>query len=190
MEAVPRTAFVAERHAALAFKDIALPGERGTSVPEPELVARLLAGSRLEPQHRVLLVGLGAGYTAAILSHLVREVLALDRIPSLVAAAVQRFAAVGRTNVAVACADGLAPTEGAPFDRILLVGAIDRPPEAVWTRLKPGGAIIHARNDGPHMVGPQFLLRVEKQSDGIGRQAVLGPSRLAELRRGVVRADS
>lgn len=189
MEAVPRTAFVAERYAALAFKDIALPAERGQSVPEPFLVARLLAGGGLEAQHRVLLVGLGAGYTTAVLSHLVREVLAVDRMPSLVTGAAQRLTSLGRTNVAVDCADGLDLAGDDLFDRILLLGAIDRPPEGLWQRLKPDGAILHARNDGAHMLGPQFLLRVEKQADGIGRQAVLGPSRLAELRRGVVRID-
>lgn len=189
MEAVPRTAFVAERHAALAFKDIALPAERGQSVPEPLLVARLLAGSRLDGAHRVLLVGLGAGYTAAVLSHLVREVVAVDRVPSLVVAAASRFAALGRTNIATACADGLALAGDDLFDRILLLGAIDRPPDVLWARLKPDGSIVHARNSGAHMEGPQFLLRVEKQADGIGRQAVLGPSRLAELRHGVVGID-
>ena len=186
MEAVSRGDFVAPRFAALAFKDIVLPADRGQSVPEPITVARLLAGGRLDAGQRILLVGLGAGYTAAVLSHLVREVVALERLPSLAAGAANRFVALGVTNITVRCADGLAPEEDGLFDRVLLLGAIDQPPESLWSCLKPDGVIVHARNDGPHLDGPQFLVRVEKQADGIGRQAVLGPSRLAELRRGVV----
>ena len=186
MEAVPRAAFVADRYAALAARDIALPAERGQSVPEPLMVARLLAGSRLEARHRVLLVGLGAGYTTAVLSHLVREVVAVDRLASLVAAAAQRFVALGRDNIEVRCGDGLVPTGGELFDRILLLGSLEQPPLAIWASLKPDGLIVHARDDAPTEGGAQCLVRVEKQTDGIGRQAILGPSRLTRLRSGVV----
>ena len=186
MEAVPRAAFVADRYAAFATRDIALPADRGQSVPESLTVARLLAGSRLETRHRVLLVGLGAGYTTAVLSHLVQEVVAVDRVPSLVAAAAQRFAALGRTNIEVRCGDGLMPAESELFDRILLLGSLAEPPLEIWASLKPDGLIVHARDDAPAEGGAQCLVRVEKQSDGIGRQAILGPSRLTRLRNGVV----
>ncbi len=185
LEAVPRVAFVTERYAHLAFKDIALPTERGQTVPEPLVVARLLAGSRLAPTHKVLLVGLGAGYTTAVLSHLVREVVAIDRLASLVVSAAKRLAALGRDNIELRCGDGLEPNREEVFDRILLLGAIDRPPANVWSQLAPEGAIVHARADGAG-AGEQLLVRVEKQADGIGRQAVLGPSRLARLRSGMV----
>ncbi|MDX7950367.1 protein-L-isoaspartate(D-aspartate) O-methyltransferase [Lichenihabitans sp. Uapishka_5] len=190
IEAVPRAGFVAERYADLALKPIDLPAERGQSVPEPFFVARMLVGARLAAHHRVAVVGVGAGYLTAVLSGLVASVVGFERLPSLVTAARSRFDRMGLSNIALICADGLAADHDGLYDRILLVGSVDPLPPRLWASVAPAGTILYARRDatGPRP-GDQVLVRGERQTDGILRQVVLGPARLAPLRPGVVAAS-
>jgi protein-L-isoaspartate(D-aspartate) O-methyltransferase len=188
MEAVPRAAFVAPRHAGLASRNMALPTGCGQTVPEPLFVARMLGGARLLPQMRVLAIGLGSGYAVAILSYLVDHVVAVDRFASLVDAASARIADAGRDNVETRWEDGLDLGPEAPFDRLLVFGAVDPLPPRLWALVKDGAAVLHGRAapPEPETRHRQVLVRVERQGDGIGRQTILCPSRLAPLRPGRV----
>ncbi|MCW6507335.1 hypothetical protein M8523_04795 [Hyphomicrobiales bacterium BP6-180914] len=187
MEAVPRSQFVFPQHADLANREIDLPTECGQTVPSPLFLARLLIGSRLSLDMRVLLIGLASGYAAALLGQLVRDVVAVDRHRTQVAAAAERFAAFGLNNVETVWSDVLSLPLREPFDRVLILARLDVLPAAIWKQVRTGGAIIHGRaaadgRDGP---GTQVLVRVEQQVDGIGKQAVICPSRLPAWRGGV-----
>ena len=188
MEAVPRAAFVADRHADLAWRNVALPTGCGQTVPEPLFVARMLAGSRLDPDMRVLSIGLGSGYATAVLSKLVAGVVAVERFAALVAAAAARWADLSVGNVEAHWADGLTFAPDAPVDRILAFGVLDPLPARLWSLVREGGAIVHARSSpaGPNAPDRQVLVRVERRGDGIGRQTILCPSRLPALRPGLV----
>lgn len=190
MEAVSRARFVAERYAALAHRNVSLPTMCGQTVPEPLLVARMLAGSRLDPSLRVLSIGLGSGYATAVLAQLVAQVVAAERITTLVQAAAARLSGLAIGNVEIHWADGLRFGSDTPFDRILIFGRVDPLPARMWSLVKEGGAIVHARTapPGPEAQHRQVLVRVERQGDGIGRQTILCPSRLAPLRQGLVGA--
>ena len=140
MKRVPRDAFVPSESQPAAYADRALPIGCGQTISQPFMVAAMTEALRLTGSERVLEVGTGSGYQAAILSMLAREVITIERQPELAAAARQTLAALERTNVIVLAGDGTlgSPTH-APFDAILVAAGAPRVPDALKAQLSPDG---------------------------------------------------
>ena len=140
MTRVPRDAFVPSESQTAAYADRALPIGFGQTISQPFMVAAMTEALRLTGCERVLEVGTGSGYQAAILSMLAREVITIERQPELAAAARQTLAALERTNVTVLAGDGtLGSPAHAPFDAILVAAGAPRVPDALKVQLSPDG---------------------------------------------------
>lgn len=148
LETLPREHFVPHRHADLAWRDIALPIPCGQTMPEPFVVARMMEALNLTKQHRVLEIGTGNGFSAAILAKLAGEVLSVERFRSLAQAASTRLQRLKIDNAAVVWGDGLALSpEVGLFDRILVQGVLTGMPQAILSLLADQGIIVYARRD-------------------------------------------
>ena len=159
METVPRHLFVPAEFAERAYDDEALPTGEGQTISQPYVVGAMLEALSLEGNERVLEVGAGTGYLAAVLSKLAREVVAIETIPALAESARERLARLGYTNVNVCTGDGsLGLPERAPFDGILVSAAAPAIPQPLVDQLTEGGRLIIPV--GPS--GYQQLLRVVK----------------------------
>lgn len=179
IERVPRRLFLSARQHALAYVDTQLPIECGQTAPAPSAMARMIEALNLESGHRVLHVGTGSGYQAAILGHMADTVVSVERYRTLVDLARQRLVTLKLTNVDVRHADGLAGLEEEdPFDRILLAGSVAAPPRVLMDSLAEGGLLVAP-------VGPvgqeQRLVRFSAD----GKQADLGALRLVPLTDGL-----
>ncbi len=138
----------------------------------PYVVAYMTERLRVGPDHRVLEVGTGSGYQAAVLSRLAREVISVERYRTLADAARTRLATLGYTNVEVLLGDGLAGVpDRAPFDRIMVTAAAETVPEALIAQLAPDGAMVLPL--GPHS-GPQQLVKVVKGEQGVNQEELIG----------------
>jgi protein-L-isoaspartate(D-aspartate) O-methyltransferase len=123
------------------------------------------------PHHRVLEIGTGSGYQAAILSRLAREVVTIERFRTLADAARARLDTLGYRNVEVRLGDGFAGApDRAPFDRIVVTAAAETVPEALIEQLAPGGVMVLPL--GPH-AGPQNLVRLTKTADGTRQEELI-----------------
>ena len=181
MEEVPRSAFVPQEFAASAYADRALPIACGQTISQPFVVAYMTEHLDLAPEHRVLEIGTGSGYQAAILSRLAAEVVSLERFRTLADAARARLESLNCGNVEVVVADGLAGApERARFDRILLTAAAERVPEALVEQLAEGGAMLMPL--GPHD-GTQRIVKLTKTSTGLDREELI-PVRFVPLLSG------
>lgn len=146
VESVARTSFVDPSVADLAYENCVLPIGCGQTLERPSVVAAMLQALRLRdgPDNaRVLIIGAGSGYTAALASELAGEVFAVERFRRLCDQAKRNLAAAAITNVRVWHGDGLAgwPDE-APFDRILLTGELDVVPDVLLAQLAPSGFCV------------------------------------------------
>lgn len=168
MEDVPRDRFVDPADRAYAWRDAALPIACGQTISQPFVVAYMTEQLQLDPGHRVLELGTGSGYQAAILARLVRDVLSVERYRTLADAARARLEGLGLYNVEVMLGDGLnlAPNLGA-FDRILVTAAVEQIPQSLIDRLDDGGILLAPV--GPHR-GVQTLVRLRKTGDQIERR--------------------
>jgi protein-L-isoaspartate(D-aspartate) O-methyltransferase len=172
VDQVPREYFVSADYAESAYGDHALPIACGQTISQPYVVAYMTELLAVEPRHRVLEVGTGSGYQAAILSRLVREVVSVERYRTLAELARQRLETLGYTNVIVLVGDGFdgAP-EHAPFDRIIVTAAAEEVPPALIDQLSAGGKIVLPL--GPQG-GTQHLIKLTKEADGgLTREATL-----------------
>ena len=164
LELVPRERFVGAAQQDLAFADQALPIDCGQTISQPYVVAAMTEALDLKPGHKVLEIGTGSGYQAAILAHLAKSVVSIERYRTLAEEARARLAALGLANVTVLVGDG---SEGArdygPFDRIIVTAAAADVPEALLEQLTPGGILLAPI--GPQD-GVQMLTRFEKGADG------------------------
>jgi protein-L-isoaspartate(D-aspartate) O-methyltransferase len=143
MERVPRELFVAEGDRALAYADAALPIGRGQTISQPYMVARICEALRLAGDERVLDVGTGSGYQAAVLSELAGEVFTIERLPELAESARQRLRAAGYGHVHVRVGDGtLGLPEHAPYDAIAVAAAAPELPETLYDQLRPRGRLV------------------------------------------------
>ena len=160
---VPRHEFLSEAQRAIAYEDRAVPLEEGQTVSQPSMIAIMLAELGCEPSQRVLEVGAGSGYAAAVLGQLVREVYAIELRPALAALARANLARSGASNVQVAEGDGnLGLAAHAPYDRILVSAAPHEVPSALVEQLAAGGRIaIPVGNEHA-----QTLLLGEKNAAG------------------------
>ncbi|MDZ7266005.1 MAG: protein-L-isoaspartate(D-aspartate) O-methyltransferase [candidate division KSB1 bacterium] len=143
MRSVPRHLFVPERYHALAYDDSPIAIGFGQTVSQPYIVAYMLEALKLIGIEKVLEIGTGSGYEAALLSHLCEEVYSVEIIPELAARAAKTLAELNYTNVHVRCTDGYKGwPEAAPFDRIILSAAPTHVPERLVEQLAPGGIMI------------------------------------------------
>jgi protein-L-isoaspartate(D-aspartate) O-methyltransferase len=171
MEEVPRDVFVAAADRADAWRDSALAIACGQTISQPFVVAYMTEQLQLQKQHRVLEIGTGSGYQAAILSRLCRQVLTIERFRTLADSARARLEKLGCDNVEVVLGDGFDIPDGAgQFDRIIVTAAMERIPEALTRRLEPGGILIAPV--GPHQ-GSQTLVRIVRTGDGFDRKELV-----------------
>jgi protein-L-isoaspartate(D-aspartate) O-methyltransferase len=140
---VPRHLFVPGRDPARAYVDVPLPIGAGQTISQPAVVAQMTEALALRGGERVLEIGTGSGYQAAILSLLAARVSTIEIVPSLGERARERLSRLGYANVEVRIGDGYAGwPERAPFDRILLTAAPERIPEALLAQLAEGGILV------------------------------------------------
>jgi protein-L-isoaspartate(D-aspartate) O-methyltransferase len=143
MESVPRELFLDGREKRRAYDDAALPIGGGQTISQPYMVARICEALDLRGGERVLDVGTGSGYQAAVLAELAAEVHTIERIPELAEHARERLAAAGYERVQVYVGDGtLGLPEYAPFDGIAVAAAAPGFPETLYEQLKPRGRLV------------------------------------------------
>ena len=184
IERVPRAEFVSRDFANQALADRALPIECGQTISQPYIVAYMTQQLALNDRLKVLEVGTGSGYQAAVLSHLCRRVYTIERYRTLLRAAEARFAALGITNITSMAGDGMKgwPAQ-APFDRIMVTAAAGSVPEKLADQLKIGGRMILPLTDDN---GDQSLLLVERDSDGFIEKPLI-PVRFVPLVPGIAK---
>lgn len=143
MEAVPRELFVDDADRGRAYDDAALPIGGGQTISQPYMVARICEALKLRGDERVLDVGTGSGYQAAVLAELAPEVHTIERLEPLAEAARRRLEDAGYTNVHVHVGDGTLGLPGqAPFDAIAVAAAAPGFPETLYRQLKPRGRLV------------------------------------------------
>jgi protein-L-isoaspartate(D-aspartate) O-methyltransferase len=178
MDEVPREHFVDARYADTAYTDHALPIACGQTISQPYVVAYMTEHLGVKPNHRVLEVGTGSGYQAAVLSRLAREVVTLERYRTLANGARARLKTLGYDNVEVLFGDGLKGEPlRAPYDRIIVTAAAESIPEELVAQLAEDGIMILPL--GPHD-GPQELVKLTKTKDDLQRETLL-PVRFVPL---------
>ena len=168
VEAVDRGAFVQGRFSDHAYEDTPLPIPCGQTISQPSVVGLMTQALQIEPHHRVLEIGTGSGYQAAILSRLARRVWTVDRHATLVREARRIFEAQGMANVTAFTADGTAghPAQ-APFDRILVTAAAEDPPGPLLAQLAPGGIMVVPVGQSDAV---QRLVKVTRRPDGLDHE--------------------
>jgi protein-L-isoaspartate(D-aspartate) O-methyltransferase len=181
MLAVPRHAFVPAAVSDEAYGDTPLPIGHGQTISQPYIVALMTEHLRLPPAGRVLEVGSGSGYQAAVLAHLTPNVFTIEIVEELARSAAQRLKDEGYTGVQVRHGDGhLGWPEQAPFDAIIVTCAPDALPPPLWNQLKPGGRIVIPI--GP-VNGVQRLIVVSKSADGQRRTDAITDVRFVPMVR-------
>ena len=181
MGKVPRQEFVTEGHRAEAYNDRPLPIGQGQTISQPYLVAFMTEAIGPRPGQRVLEVGTGSGYQAAVLAELVGEVYTVELLPELAAAADKRLARLGYRNVHVKAGDGyLGWPEKGPFDAVIVTCGATEVPRPLFEQLKPGGKMVIPVGEAGQM---QTLRIITKGSDGKREVRDLLPVRFVPLRR-------
>ena len=181
IELVPRELFVDPAFEDHAYKDIALPIECGQTISQPYVVAFMTEHLDLDERHKVLEIGTGSGYQAAVLSHLCRRVYTVERWRELQKAADRRFAELGITNITTIIGDGwLGWPPQAPFDRIIVTAAAPEAPSALIEQLKIGGRMIIPLGETRDT---QMLVQIDKSEAGISGIELL-PVRFVPLVHG------
>jgi len=171
MEDVPRELFVSSLDRGHAYRDTPLGIACGQTISQPFIVAYMTEQLDLEPSHRVLEIGTGSGYQAAVLSKLARDVVTLERFRTLAERARLVLKELKCGNVDVILGDGFnVPDNLGTFDRIMVTAAMEGVPEALLERLEPEGILIAP-------VGPvddkQVLVRVARTAEGFDRQELV-----------------
>jgi protein-L-isoaspartate(D-aspartate) O-methyltransferase len=143
MERVPRELFVPEAERHRAYEDAALPIGHGQTISQPYMVARISEALAVRPDERVLDVGTGSAYQAAVLSELGADVITIERIPELAEQARENLAAAGYGDVEVLVGDGtLGLPDRAPFDAIAVAAAAPNFPQTLYEQLRPRGRLV------------------------------------------------
>src|SRR5512139_1817373 len=177
--AVPREDFVSGDYADYAYQDSPLPIESGQTISQPYIVALTIDAAEIKAGDKVLEVGAGSGYAAAVIGQIAREVIAVERHHELVELAQARMRRLGYGNVQVVEGDGTLgwPNE-APFDAIVAAASGSHVPQSWIAQLKPGGRIVMPIGD-PHSA--QSLVKVTKDLDGTLHREDLGGVRFVPL---------
>ena len=177
MERVLRHEFVPDVHRARAYEDSPLPIGEGQTISQPYIVAAMTAALQLTGTERVLEIGIGSGYQAAILSLLAAEVYTIERSATLAHSASERLARLGYRNVHVHCGDGtLGLPEFAPFDAILVGASAPAIPAPLAAQLAQGGRMIIPIGD----TDSQELRLIERVGEGFHIRS-LDPCRFVPL---------
>jgi protein-L-isoaspartate(D-aspartate) O-methyltransferase len=165
MRRVPRHRFVPAEIAHLAYHDSALPIGHGQTISQPYIVAYMTEALKVEPHHRVLEIGTGSGYQAAVLSGLVKEVYTIEIVAPLAARARQTLQALGYANVYVREGDGYGGwPEHAPFARIIVTAAPPQIPQPLIDQLATGGVMVVPVGERD---STQWMTVIEKKASGI-----------------------
>jgi protein-L-isoaspartate(D-aspartate) O-methyltransferase len=148
LQTVDRERFVPEKARDLAYADYDMPIARGRCLLKPRVFAKLVQQADIKPSDRLLDVGCGLGYSAAVLAELAGEVTALEQEPELAAAATKALAANGKIRVVAGpLAEGY--SAGAPYDVIVVEGATELQPDALLSQLSDGGRLVSILGGGP-----------------------------------------
>ena len=182
MEAVDRGLFVKGVFAERAYDDTPLPIACGQTISQPSVVGLMTQALNVSPRDKVLEVGTGSGYQAAILSHLARRVYTIDRYRRLVREAEAVFAALDLTNITAIVGDGsFGLPEQAPFDRIIITAAAEDPPGPLLAQLRIGGIMVVPVGQSDAV---QSLIKVTRTADGYDYEE-LRPVRFVPLIEGL-----
>ncbi|MEB2361710.1 MAG: protein-L-isoaspartate(D-aspartate) O-methyltransferase [Bryobacteraceae bacterium] len=179
MRDTPRHLFVPEKLRSHAYEDTPLPIGFGQTISQPYIVAAMTELLDVEPGHRVLEIGTGSGYQAAVLSPLVREVFSMEIVEDLAKSAALTLRQTGCSNVSVRYGDGYKGwPEKAPFDRIILTAAPPEIPQALFDQLVPGGKLVAPVGSSPLN---QELVVVDKGRDGKLKRRTVFPVRFVPM---------
>ena len=182
MENIDRAAFVTGIFANRAYEDVPLPIACGQTISQPSVVGIMTQALALTGREKVLEVGTGSGYQAAILSRLARRIYTVDRYKRLVDEARRIFDALNLTNITAFTADGShGLPEQAPFDRILLTAAAEDPPGPLLAQLRVGGIMVLPVGQSDSV---QSLIRVTRTETGLEYDE-LRPVRFVPLLEGI-----
>ena len=182
LERIPREEFVLSNFSDQAYENTALPIEQGQTISQPYVVAFMTRALKLGPRMRVLEIGTGSGYQAAILSKLCRRVYTVERYRSLLRQAEERFWKLGLHNIVTRFGDGHRGwPEQAPFERIIVTAAAPEVPEALKEQLAVGGVmVIPVGQSGAN----QDVIRICRSEEGYSSDRLL-PVRFVPLVEGV-----
>lgn len=182
MEAIDRGKFVRGIFADRAYEDMPLPIACGQTISQPSVVGLMTQALQITPRDKVLEVGTGSGYQAAILAKLARRVYTVDRHARLVRAANEVFADIGLTNITAMVADGsFGLPDQAPFDRIIVTAAAEDPPGPLLAQLKIGGIMMVPVGQSNAV---QTLIRVHRSETGFDYDEIR-PVRFVPLLEGL-----
>jgi protein-L-isoaspartate(D-aspartate) O-methyltransferase len=163
MRKVPREQFVAPEQVELAYEDSPLPIDEGQTISQPYIVALMAEALELGPADRVLEIGTGSGYAAAVLAEIAREVYSIERHVGLARQAAERLARLDYQNVSVRRGDGtLGWAERAPFDGIAVTAGGRDVPKTLLAQLAIGGRLVIPIGPTPHQ---QILVRIRRESE-------------------------
>lgn len=188
IERVPREAFIPAMFHDQAYEDTALPIGRGQTISQPLVVATMTQELRLHDRHKVLEIGTGSGYQAAILAKLCRRVYSIERHRPLLATAEQRINDLRIRNITCKAADGMKGwTEQAPFDRIIVTAAAgDEPPPALLDQMSIGGIMVIPMGRDK---ASQFIYRITRIDEENYETEQLMPVRFVPLLPKVARDE-
>ncbi|WIV52242.1 protein-L-isoaspartate(D-aspartate) O-methyltransferase [Marivivens sp. LCG002] len=182
MEKTDRALFVRGLFAERAYEDMPLPIAAGQTISQPSVVGLMTQALNVQPRDKVLEVGTGSGYQAAILSHLARRVYTVDRYKRLVADARVLFEQLNLVNITAISGDGsFGLPEQAPFDRILVTAAAEDPPGPLLAQLRIGGIMVLPVGQSDTV---QSLIRVTRTEEGFDYEE-LRPVRFVPLIEGM-----
>ncbi len=185
LETTPRDQFTPRPFEADAWENVELPIDCGQSMTRPVTVGVMVQALGAQKGHSVLEIGCGTGYVAAVLSRLARRIYSMDRYRTLVDKArvlLERLHLAAQ--IEVRHGDGLAGwPEAAPFDRILLMGAVAELPPELGRQLAPGGVVVMP----VERAGRVVVVRLVKQPDGAFAETVVAPASFAPLEPGIAR---
>jgi protein-L-isoaspartate(D-aspartate) O-methyltransferase len=185
MATIPREAFVPDRYRRRAYADSALPIGHGQTISQPWIVAAICEALVLEGAERVLEVGTGSGYSAAVLAMLAGEVISVERVEELAVAARELLAQTGVRNLEVVVADGSAGLpERAPYEAIAVHATAPSPPPTLIEQLAPGGRlVVPIATDAADMltVFKRTEAGVDTSSGNGLERTVIGPCRFVPL---------
>lgn len=172
IESVPRERFIPETFRDQAWEDIALPIGLGQTISQPRVVATMTEALRVTKRHRVLEIGTGSGYQAAVLAHLCRRLYTIERHPALLERAEGILKELGFTNIVARAGDGMAGwPELAPFDRIIVTAAPKDAPQALLDQLSPEGGVMVIPMG--RTADSQHLWRLTRTGEEIAREKLM-----------------